>query len=126
MTANPLTAGTPAPAFETTLQDGSTRTLADYAGKKLALYFYPRDMTPGCTAQACNLTEHYDGLSEAGIEVLGVSPDPAAKHLKFIDKYSIAFDLACDEDLSLHKAFGVWGLKNSWERNTKARTARPS
>ena len=104
MTANPLTAGTPAPAFETTLQDGSTRSLADYAGKKLALYFYPRDMTPGCTAQACNLTEHYNGLSEAGIEVLGVSPDPAAKHLKFIEKYDIAFDLACDEDLSLHKA----------------------
>jgi peroxiredoxin Q/BCP len=111
MTANPLTAGTPAPAFETTLQDGSKRSLADYAGKKLALYFYPRDMTPGCTAQACNLTEHYNGLSEAGIEVLGVSPDPAAKHLKFIEKYDIAFDLACDEDLSLHKAFGVWGLK---------------
>ena len=111
MTANPLTAGTPAPAFETNLQDGSTRALADYAGKKLALYFYPRDMTPGCTAQACNLTEHYAGLGEAGIEVLGVSPDPAAKHMKFIDKYVIAFDLACDEDLSLHKAFGVWGLK---------------
>ena len=64
------------------------------------------------------MTEHYNGLSEAGIEVLGVSLIPA-KHLKFIEKYDIAFDLACDEDLSLHKAFGVWGLKNSWERNTK-------
>jgi peroxiredoxin Q/BCP len=111
ITANPLTAGTPAPSFSTTLQDGSKRTLADYAGKKLALYFYPRDMTPGCTAQACNLTENFSQLAEAGIEVLGVSPDPAIKHLKFIEKYSIAFDLACDEDLSLHKAFGVWGLK---------------
>jgi peroxiredoxin Q/BCP len=85
--------------------------LSDYAGKKLALYFYPRDMTPGCTAQACNLTENYSQLADASIEVLGVSPDPAAKHLKFIDKYNIAFDLACDEDHSLHKAFGVWGLK---------------
>ena len=111
ITANPLTAGTPAPAFTTTLQDGSSRSLSDYAGKKLALYFYPRDMTPGCTAQACNLTENYSQLADAGIEVLGVSPDPAAKHLKFIDKYSIAFDLACDEDHSLHMAFGVWGLK---------------
>lgn len=111
ITATPLTAGTPAPSFSTTLQDGSSRALADYAGKKLALYFYPRDMTPGCTAQACNLTENFSQLAEAGIDVLGVSPDPAAKHLKFIEKYHLAFDLACDEDLSLHKAFGVWGLK---------------
>ena len=111
ITANPLNAGTPAPSFSTTVQDGSSRSLGDYAGKKLALYFYPRDMTPGCTAQACNLTENFSQLAEAGIEVLGVSPDPAAKHVKFIDKYSLAFDLACDEDLSLHKAFGVWGLK---------------
>ena len=111
ITATPLSAGTPAPSFSTTLQDGSSRSLADYAGKKLALYFYPRDLTPGCTAQACNLTENFSQLTEAGIAVLGVSPDPAAKHLKFIAKYSLAFDLACDEDLSLHKAFGVWGLK---------------
>lgn len=109
--ASPLAPGAPAPSFSTTVQDGSTRTLADYAGKKLALYFYPHDMTPGCTAQACNLTEHFDSLRQAGIEILGVSPDPAAKHQKFIEKYGLAFDLACDEDLSLHQAFGVWGLK---------------
>ena len=109
--ASPLAAQSAAPAFQTTIQDGSTRSLSDYAGSKLALYFYPRDMTPGCTAQACNLTEHHGTLAEAGIHVLGVSPDPAAKHVKFMTKYGIPFDLACDEDLSLHEAFGVWGLK---------------
>jgi peroxiredoxin Q/BCP len=110
-TASPLAAGNTAPEFQTTIQDGSARSLTDYNGSKLVLYFYPRDMTPGCTAQACNLTENHSRLHEAGIRILGVSPDPANKHLKFISKYNIPFDLACDEDLSLHQAFGVWGLK---------------
>ena len=109
--ASPLKSGAKAPDFQTTIQDGSNRSSADYAGKKYAVYFYPRDMTPGCTAQACNLTENFDALQEAGIEILGVSPDPAAKHMKFIDKYGIRFDLACDEDKAMHNAFGVWGLK---------------
>tara|TARA_Y100000385_G_C13084010_1_gene635441 strand:- start:1797 stop:2273 length:477 start_codon:yes stop_codon:yes gene_type:complete len=109
--ASPLKSGAKAPDFQTTIQDGSNRSSADYAGKKYAVYFYPRDMTPGCTAQACNLTENFDALKEAGIEILGVSPDPAAKHMKFIDKYGIRFDLACDEDKAMHNAFGVWGLK---------------
>ena len=110
-TASPLAAGNTAPEFQTTIQDGSARSSTDYNGSKLVLYFYPRDMTPGCTAQACNLTENHSRLHEAGIRILGVSPDPANKHLKFISKYNIPFDLACDEDLSLHQAFGVWGLK---------------
>ena len=109
--ASPLKSGAKAPDFQTTIQDGSNRSSADYAGKKYAVYFYPRDMTPGCTAQACNLTENFDALQEAGIEILGVSPDPAAKHMKFIDKYGIRFDLACDEDKAMHNAFGVWVLK---------------
>jgi len=109
--ASPLKSGAKAPDFQTTIQDGSNRSSADYAGKKYAVYFYPRDMTPGCTAQACNLTENFDALQEAGIEILGVSPDPAAKHMKFIEKYGIRFDLACDEDKAMHNAFGVWGLK---------------
>lgn len=109
--ASPLEAGQKAPDFQTTIQDGSVRSMSDYKGKKLALYFYPRDMTPGCTAQACNITEHFGQLQESGIEVLGVSPDPAEKHRKFIDKYDLSFDLACDEDKSMHQAFGVWGLK---------------
>ena len=110
--ASPLKSGAKAPDFQTTIQDGSNRSSADYAGKKYAVYFYPRDMTPGCTAQACNLTENFDALQEAGIEILGVSPDPAAKHVKFIDKHGIRFDLACDEDKAMHNAFGVWGLKS--------------
>jgi peroxiredoxin Q/BCP len=109
--ASPLKSGAKAPDFQTTIQDGSNRSSADYAGKKYAVYFYPRDMTPGCTAQACNLTENFEALQEAGIEILGVSPDPAAKHVKFSDKYGIRFDLACDEDKAMHNAFGVWGLK---------------
>lgn len=109
--ASPLKPGTKAPEFQTTIQDGSNRSSAEYAGKKYAVYFYPRDMTPGCTAQACNLTENFDALQEAGIELLGVSPDPAAKHMKFIEKYDLRFDLACDEDKSMHQAFGVWGYK---------------
>ena len=109
--ASPLKSGAKAPDFQTTIQDGSNRSSAHYAGKKYAVYFYPRDMTPGCTAQACNLTENFEALQEAGIEILGVSPDPAAKHVKFIDKYGIRFDLACDEDKAMHNAFGVWGLK---------------
>ena len=109
--ASPLKSGAKAPDFQTTIQDGTNRSSADYAGKKYAVYFYPRDMTPGCTAQACNLTENFEALQEAGIEILGVSPDPAAKHVKFIDKYGIRFDLACDEDKAMHNAFGVWGLK---------------
>ena len=109
--ASPLKSGAKAPDFQTTIQDGSNRSSADYAGKKYAVYFYPRDMTPDCTAQACNLTENFEALQEAGIEILGVSPDPAAKHVKFIDKYGIRFDLACDEDKAMHNAFGVWGLK---------------
>lgn len=109
--ASPLTTGQKAPDFQTTIQDGSHRKSSHYAGKKFAVYFYPRDMTPGCTAQACNLTENFDALQEAGIEILGVSPDPASKHMKFIEKYAIRFDLACDEDKLMHNAFGVWGLK---------------
>jgi peroxiredoxin Q/BCP len=111
MIAAPLSAGTRAPEFNVTLHDGSTRSLADYAGRKLALYFYPKDNTPGCTAQACNLNEHLTELTSRGIAVLGVSPDSEASHLKFIAKYELGFDLVADTDRSLHEAFGVWGLK---------------
>jgi peroxiredoxin Q/BCP len=111
MEASPLTAGTAAPDFTVTLQDGSKRSLADYTGKKLAVYFYPKDNTPGCTAQACNLNEHLDALTQKGIAILGVSPDSAASHLKFIAKFDLNFDLAADTDRQLHEAFGVWGRK---------------
>lgn len=106
-----LSPGDKAPAFSSTNQNGEKRSSEDYSGKKLALYFYPRDNTPGCTSQACNLTENFDLLTSKGVTVVGVSPDSEAKHVKFIDKYSIAFDLLADEDKSVHEAFGVWGEK---------------
>lgn len=111
MEAAPLQAGTPAPAFTTTLHDGSHRSLSDYRGRKLVLYFYPKDNTPGCTAQACSLNDHLGSLTEQGIAVLGVSPDSAASHLKFIAKFDLQFDLSADTDRTLHEAFGVWGRK---------------
>ena len=103
--------GKTVPKFQLQDADGNMIKSSQLKGKKFVVYFYPRDMTPGCTAQACNLTDNFDALQEAGIEILGVSPDPAAKHMKFIAKYDIRFDLACDEDKSMHNAFGVWGLK---------------
>ena len=75
------------------------------------LYFYPKDNTPGCTAQACNLNDNLDALAKAGYKVLGVSKDPAKSHQKFIDKFGLQFDLLCDEELHVHNAYGVWGLK---------------
>ena len=106
-----LSPGDTAPDFNSVNQDGKSLSLADYKGSKFVIYFYPRDMTPGCTAQACNLTENFDDLTAKGIKILGVSPDTPEKHLKFIAKYNIAFDLLADEDKSVHRAFGVWGEK---------------
>ena len=106
-----LSVGDTAPDFTSVNQDGKTLSLADYKGSKFVIYFYPRDMTPGCTSQACNLTENFNDLSAHGIKILGVSPDTPEKHLKFIAKYNIAFDLLADEDKSVHNAFGVWGEK---------------
>ena len=106
-----LQAGDPAPAFTGTLQDGSTVSLADYAGKKLVVFFYPKDDTPGCTAAACSLRDHYGELKQAGYELLGVSPDAPKKHLKFIDKYDLPMPLLADEEHKVMDAFGVWGPK---------------
>ena len=106
-----LSVGDSAPDFLSKDQSGTSRSLSTYSGSKLVLYFYPRDNTPGCTSQACNLTENFSELTKHGIKVLGVSPDSESKHLKFIAKYDISFDLLADEDKSVHKAFGVWGEK---------------
>ena len=92
-------------------RNGNTRTLEEFKGSKLVLYFYPKDNTPGCTAQACNLNDNLTTLTKAGYKVLGVSKDPAKSHLKFIDKFGLQFDLLCDEELHVHNAYGVWGLK---------------
>ena len=101
-TISPLKAGDKAPNFSATDQNGTTRTLEEFKGRKLVLYFYPKDNTPGCTTQACNLNDHLDTLHKEGYSVLGVSKDPAKSHVKFIDKFGLKFDLLCDEELSVH------------------------
>lgn len=108
---SPLSAGDKAPAFQAEDQTGKLRTLDEFQDSKLVLYFYPKDNTPGCTSQACNLNDHLDTLRAKGYHVLGVSPDPAKSHHKFIDKFGLKFDLLCDEDKAVHQAYGVWGLK---------------
>lgn len=84
---------------------------ADFAGKKLVIYFYPKDNTPGCTAEACSLSEGYAALCKQGYEIVGVSKDSAASHQKFADKYALPFTLIADTDLRLNQAFGVWREK---------------
>ena len=88
-----LSIGTPAPNFSANNQRGEIVTLNNYAGKKLVLYFYPKDDTPGCTAEACSLRDNYEALLAQGYAILGVSPDKEAKHQKFIEKYNLPFDL---------------------------------
>jgi len=111
-----LQAGAKAPAFEGVIQDGSTIKLSDFAGKRVALYFYPRDNTPGCTKQACNLRDNYSSLTEAGIQVIGVSGDSAKSHIKFIGKYDLPFPLIADTDKVIMTAYGVWGEKKLYGR----------
>ncbi|MEZ4985898.1 MAG: thioredoxin-dependent thiol peroxidase [Saprospiraceae bacterium] len=106
-----LKEGDKAPDFSGLLSNGQPVSLSDYAGKKLVLYFYPKDDTPGCTAEACSLRDGYKELKDLGYEVLGVSPDPVAKHQKFIGKYELPFDLLADEDKSVLQAYGAWGPK---------------
>lgn len=97
-------------------QNGREVRLADYAGKKLALYFYPKDSTPGCTTEACNLRDNYAALQQAGYAVVGVSVDSAKSHLKFIEKQQLPFPLIADTEKKLVEAFGVWGEKSMYGR----------
>ncbi|MCB0706139.1 MAG: thioredoxin-dependent thiol peroxidase [Saprospiraceae bacterium] len=106
-----LKAGDAAPSFSGLDQDGNQISLSDYAGKKLVLYFYPKDNTPGCTAESCNLRDNYSKLQKEGYNVLGVSADSAKKHQNFINKFDLPFPLLADTDLEVIKAYGVWGPK---------------
>lgn len=108
--------GKKAPAFSAKNQKEETLTLDHYKGKKLVLYFYPKDDTPGCTAEACDLRDHYQKFLDAGYEILGVSPDKEAKHQKFIDKYELPFDLLADTEQTVANAYGVWVEKNMYGR----------
>ncbi|HCS20974.1 MAG TPA: thioredoxin-dependent thiol peroxidase [Bacteroidetes bacterium] len=107
-----VTKGKKAPAFTAMNQKNETVSLADYAGKKLVLYFYPKDDTPGCTAEACDLRDNYERFIKAGYAILGVSPDSAKKHIRFIEKYTLPFDLLADEDHAVSEAYGVWKEKS--------------
>lgn len=106
-----LKPGDKAPAFDALDQDGKAVKLDDFKGKKLILFFYPKDNTPTCTVEACNLRDNYAALQEQGYEVLGVSADSAKSHLKFIDKHELPYRLVVDSDHQLLKAFEVWGEK---------------
>lgn len=112
-----LKAGDAAPDFESKDQDGNTVKLSDYIGKKVVLYFYPKDNTPGCTAESCNLRDNYQALQAQGYEVLGVSGDGEKSHQKFISKYELPFKLIADEDKSVHEAFGTWGEKKMYGKS---------
>lgn len=100
-----------APEVLGTDQNGKEIKLSDFAGKKLVLYFYPKDLTPGCTTEACNLRDNYADLKAQGYEVLGVSVDDEKKHQKFIEKHELPFSLIADTDKKLVEEFGVWGEK---------------
>jgi peroxiredoxin Q/BCP len=106
-----LQAGDKAPEFSAQDQDGNIINLTDYRGKKLVVFFYPAASTPGCTAEACSLSDHYTELQKQGYEILGVSADSQKKQAKFRDKYHFPYPLLADEDKSVIEAFGVWGPK---------------
>jgi peroxiredoxin Q/BCP len=103
--------GKKAPVFSLYDQDNNLQSLGDYKGKKVLLYFYPKDDTPGCTTEACNFRDGYKELQKAGLAVLGVSADSTKSHKKFAEKYRIPFPLLADEDKKVCEAYGVWGKK---------------
>jgi thioredoxin-dependent peroxiredoxin len=109
-----IEAGQKAPELNIKDQNGNTRTLAEFKGKKLVLYFYPKDDTPGCTAEACDLRDNYIRFISQGYAILGVSPDTEAKHQKFIAKYELPFDLLADTEHTVAMAYGVWVEKSMY------------
>ena len=111
-----LKKGDKAPEFTAKIEDGTTISLNDFKGKKKILYFYPKDSTPGCTANACNFRDNYETLTSKGFVVIGVSIQGEKSHKRFIEKNNLPFHLIVDEDKELHKLYGVWGLKKLYGR----------
>jgi thioredoxin-dependent peroxiredoxin len=112
-----LKKGDKAPHFEGINQDGKTISLSDFKGKKLILYFYPKDNTPGCTAESCNLSDNYNSWLAKGFEVLGISPDSAGSHKKFASKFGFKFNLIADTKKEILQAYGVWGEKSMYGKS---------
>ena len=106
-----LEQGTKAPDFTLPDRDGKNVSLSDFLGKKVVLYFYPKDNTPGCTRQACAFAATYNGFKEKNVEVIGISKDSVASHVKFAEKYNLPFTLLSDSELEIIKAYGVWQEK---------------
>lgn len=111
-----LKVGDKAPDFTAKDEKGNTVRLSDFKGKSLVLYFYPKDMTPGCTVEACAFRDNHAALRKKGAALLGVSKDSAASHLKFKEKHGLPFPLLADEDLAVAKAYGAWGKKSLYGR----------
>ncbi len=106
--------GQKAPEFTLKANDGKEVGLSDYKGKNVVLYFYPKDMTPGCTTEACDFRDHHENFEELDAVILGVSPDPVERHEKFIDKHGLPFLLLADEDHKVAEDYGVWQLKKNF------------
>jgi len=111
-----LKIGDPAPAFTAPDQDGNMVSLDQFRGKKLVLYFYPKDNTPGCTAEACDLRDNYERFRDEGYEILGVSADSQKSHQNFIKKHELPFRLLSDVDKEVLQAYGAWGEKKNYGR----------
>ena len=107
----PIQKGLPAPEFSLNDDEGRTRVLSEFKGTKVVLYFYPKDDTPGCTTEACNFRDDYSAYVDAGITILGISPDSVKSHQEFREKYKLPFSLLADEDHKVAEAYGVWGKK---------------
>jgi thioredoxin-dependent peroxiredoxin len=107
-------AGMAAPNFTLEANNGEKVSLSDFQGKNIVLYFYPKDMTPGCTTEACDFRDQYENFEALNAVILGVSPDPVNKHVKFVEKYGLPFLLLADPDHQVAEAYGVWQLKKNY------------
>lgn len=112
----PISSGIPAPDFTLLDETETARKLSDYRGNPVVLYFYPKDNTPGCTTEACNFRDDYSAYQEAGVTILGVSPDSPKRHTNFKAKYDLPFTLLADTDHKVCELYGVWGTKKSFGR----------
>lgn len=119
-----LQEGDKAPAFTANDQNGKSVSLSDFKGKDVILYFYPKDDTPGCTAEACSFRDNYQSLVQQGFEVIGVSTDDEKSHTKFVKKFQLPFTLIADNDKSIVEAYGVWGEKSMYGKKYMGTTRK--